>query len=154
MPPAIDRNLLWLIVAVNIPMFGYFIWKYVKASKHRPHFNQSEVVYEERSASGASQKNLLTKVGGARNCLRLVVTKRFLWITARFPFSLFSTFYDLEHVIPVASITRIEQSRFLGQVTYLLTYTDDNGRGHMLRLRPKDPQTFIQSLDKPVANSA
>ena len=39
------------------------------------------VIYEEKMASGRSHKNWYSKLGGAKNCLRLVITDTELWIT-------------------------------------------------------------------------
>jgi hypothetical protein len=100
-------------------------------------------VYQERYASGCSQKNVLTKIGGARNCLRLVVSRSFLLVTSWFPFSLITPFYDLEHVIPLDSIASIRRSTWSG---FLLTYRDSKGATHTLRLVPKKPDDFIRSL--------
>src|SRR6185369_12562643 len=100
-------------------VIGCFVWLYVRALRKRPRFEPSDVVFQERFASGCSQKNVLTKLGGARNCLRLVVTRRFLWVTSWFPFSLIAPFYDLEHVIPLDSILSLRRSTFLGRRTLL-----------------------------------
>ena len=70
----------------------------------------SDIIYQEWYASGHSRKNILTRIGGARNCLRLVVTKDLLWITSWFPFSLITAFYDLEHVIPRDQIMSVRRS--------------------------------------------
>ncbi len=64
-------------------------------------FRKEEIVYQEFFASGASRKNILTKLGGARNCLRLLVTRDFLWVTSWFPFSIIAPVYDLEHIVPL-----------------------------------------------------
>lgn len=66
-----------------------------------PMFRKEEIVYQEFFASGASRKNILTKLGGARNCLRLLVTRDFLWVTSWFPFSIIAPVYDLEHIVPL-----------------------------------------------------
>jgi hypothetical protein len=80
------------------------VWRYVRSIQMRPSFTQADVVFQEWFASGCSQKNIITKIGGARNCLRLVVTGSFLWVTSWFPFSLIAPLYDMEHVIPLRSI--------------------------------------------------
>lgn len=112
----------------------------------RPRFEPAEVVFQERFASGCSQKNILTQLGGARNCLRLVVTERVLWVTSWFPFSLLAPFYDLEHVIPLDAIVSVRRSSFFGKATLLLTYRDAGACGHTLMLLPRQPDAFIRSL--------
>jgi hypothetical protein len=130
----------------NTALFGFLAWLYIRARRRRPRFDKSDVVYQERYASGCSQKNILTKFGGARNCLRLVVTRSFLIVTSWFPFSLISPFYDLEHVIPLDSIASVRRSSFIGFSSFLLSYRDTKGEDHTLRLRPKNPDDFIRSL--------
>jgi len=115
----------------------------------RPRFEPADVVFQEWFASGCSQKNIITKIGGARNCLRLVVTRSFLWVTSWFPFSLIAPFYDMEHVIPLNTIISVRSASFLGRRTFLLTYRDSTGGTHTLRLLPKKPDDFItQSRSK------
>lgn len=138
--------LFWLWVAAAVATTVYQGWRYVCAVRSRPRFTKEEIVFQEWFASGNSRKNLLTRIGGARNCLRLVVTRDFLWVTSWFPFSLFATFYDLEHVIPLGSITSVQPKRFLGRETFVLSFTMGNGTVRSLNLYPKKPEAFIQSL--------
>ena len=146
MPPQSDSILRLLSIVASVGCFGYLVWLFVRARKTRPRFEPTEVVFQERYASGCSQKNILTKLGGARNCLRLVVTRRVLWVTSWFPFSLITPFYDLEHVIPLDAIISVRRSSFLGRATLLLSYRGSEGDEHTLRLLPKQPDAFIQSL--------
>lgn len=141
-----------LYMAASVLFFAYCIWVFIRARKLRPQFKQVEVVYQERFASGSSQKNILTKLGGARNCLRLVITRNFLLVTSWFPFSLITPIYDLEHVIPLGSIVSIRRSNFLGVSSFLLTYRGVEGLQHTLRLRPKNPDIFIRSLGMKIEN--
>ena len=103
-------------------------------------------MFQEKFASGCSQKNIMTKLGGARHCLRIVVTRSVLWVTSWFPFSIFTRFYDLEHVIPLDAIVSVRRSTVLGRATLLLTFRDAEGKERILRLRPRHPEAFIQSL--------
>jgi hypothetical protein len=103
-------------------------------------------VFQEWFASGCSQKNIVTKLGGGRNCLRLVVTRNFLRVTSWFPFSTIAPLYDMEHVIPLASIQSVRRSTFLGSRSFLLTYRDGSGEEHVLGLFPRKPDDFIRSL--------
>lgn len=112
----------------------------------RPQFEPADVVFEEWFASGASLKNIFTRFGGARNCLRLVVTRSFIWVTSWYPFLLFTQFYDLEHVIPLYAIVSVRPSRFLGRTTFLITYRDAGGNEHRLSLAPIRSKAFIESL--------
>ena len=141
-----DTILRYLRDAVSIAFIGYCIYLFVRAGRMRPQFESSEVIYQERYASGSSQKNILTRLGGARHCLRLVVTRRFLPVTSWFPMSLITPLYDLEHVIPLDSILSVRQSRFLWGDCLVLTYRGADGEDHTLILRPGSLDDFIQSL--------
>ena len=41
-------------------------WRFVRAMQTRPRFDHQDIIFQERFASGCSQKNFLTKIGGAR----------------------------------------------------------------------------------------
>jgi hypothetical protein len=146
MPSHIQPVFYWFSITATVAMFGWWAWQYIRAVRDRPRFEAADVVFQEWFASGCSQKNIITKLGGARNCLRLVVTKSFLWVTSWFPFSLIAPFYDMEHVIPLHAIVSVRSSRFVGRSTFLLTYRGVNGEEHTLRLLPRKPNDFIRSL--------
>ena len=137
----------WLSSILFVLMCAYLIYKYVLAVQNRPRFHKNEILYQEWFASGSSLKNILTKLGGARGCLRLVVTKDWLWVTSWFPFSLIGPFYDLEHVISLNRITNIEPKQSFGRSVVRLTYADTNGESHSLRLIPKDGQSFLRAIE-------
>lgn len=109
----------------------------------QPTFQPEDVVYQEHFASGHSTKNLLTRFGGARLCLRLVVTKEWLWITSWPVMSLITACYDLEHVIPLGSIQSIRRSAFGG---VRLTFRNSRNEERTLVLYSWNAQKFIQSL--------
>jgi hypothetical protein len=110
-----------------------------------PSIRPSDIVYQEWYASGHSRKNLLTRLGGARNCLRLVVTRDVLWVTSWFPFSLFTPVYDLEHVIHRDQIISVRRCGLLLR-SVLITFRDDRGSERTLRLWPWRPAEFLGSL--------
>lgn len=141
-----DSTLRWLGIVVSFLCAGYLVWQWVRAQRMRPRFEPRDVVFQEKFASGCSQKNMITKLGGVRHCLRLVVTRSVLWVTSWFPFSIFTRFYDLEHVIPLDAIVSVRRSTVLGRATLLLTFRDAEGKERILRLRPRHPEAFIQSL--------
>jgi hypothetical protein len=142
----------FLDIVGSAAVFGFFAWLFIRARQRRPRFQKSDVVYQERYASGCSQKNILTKLGGARHCLRLVVTRSFLLVTSWFPFSLITPVWDLEHVIPLDSIASVRRSSIIGFSSFLLTYRDTDGEEHTLRLLPKNPDNFIRSLGVKIDN--
>src|ERR1051325_9388404 len=133
MPSQTHQALYWFSIIATVAVLGWAAWRYARAVQTRPRFEPAEVVFQEWFASGSSQKNIITKIGGARNCLRLVVNRKFFWVTSWFPFSLMATFYDMEHVISLDAIVSLRHSRLLGCNTLLLTYRDSNGKSHTLR---------------------
>jgi hypothetical protein len=146
MIPKLYTIYYWLSSILFVLMMAYLIYKYVQAVENRPRIQKDDILYQEWFASGNSMKNILSQLGGARSCLRLVVTKDLLWVTSWFPFSLIAPFYDLEHVIPLNRIIRVEsKERFLGREVRL-TYADTNGDTHSLRLIPKDEEVFLRAI--------
>ena len=141
-------------VAMLLPFLGVAVltglalWRHLQARQNRPRIEPSEVVYQEWFASGWSEANLFTRLGGAQNCLRLVVTRELLWITSWFPFSAFTSLYDLEHVIPLQSITAVNLSPRLWTNRLLLSYSDASGVEHTVGLVPKHPDQFLQALGR------
>jgi hypothetical protein len=111
-----------------------------------PKFEPADIVFQEWFASGASQKNYFTKFGGAQNCLRLVVTKEYLWVKSWGPFSIFAPIFDLEHLIPLESILSVHRSWDFIVSSILLTFRDTRGERHSLRLYSWKPNDFIRSL--------
>jgi hypothetical protein len=111
-----------------------------------PSIEPSDIIYQEWFASGHSRKNILSQLGGARHCLRLVVTEDLLWVTSWFPFSLFTAFYDLEHIIPKAQIVSVHRSRAFLFPSVLLTFRDARGAEHTLNLSPWRQAEFLRSL--------
>ena len=140
-------SIFWWFAPLPVSLLlGFVVQQYVAAIRARPKIAKEDIVYQERSASGASQKNILTRLGGGRNCVRLVVTDDLLWITALFPFSILAATYDMVHVIPLHNISSIERKRVFGFESILLSYTDDSGGHHVLRLYPKDREQFIDAI--------
>jgi len=141
-----DTLSFWVSLAPTIAFLGYLAWRYVGVLRSKPRFVPAEVIFEEWFASGCSQKNFLTKIGGGRNCVRLVVTPSFLWVTTWFPFSLIAPLYDMEHVIPLSAITSVEKDKYWGTPTFLVTFTTESGQSRTLRLIPKKPDGLALSL--------
>jgi hypothetical protein len=141
------HNIVFLLSTLPaVVFFGYIIYRNIVALRIRPRIAKGDIVYQEYFASGASQKNFFTKLGGARNCLRLVVTRELLWVTSWFPFSLIAPIYDGVHLIPLKSISSVQPSRFFSTDSLLLSYADDSGRNHTLRLIPKNREGFLTAI--------
>jgi hypothetical protein len=148
MSSGINKAYIWLSDLLTGLLLGYGIYKYILALRNRRLVNVSEAVYQEWFASGYSMKNILTRLGGARGVLRLVVTKDVLWVTSWFPFSLIATFYDLEHVIPLEWITTAQVKEGIITRGIQVSYVDVDGKLHSLKLVPKDEKGFLKVLGK------
>lgn len=126
----------------NIAVFGLRIWKRRETGIVFPNVNDADVAFAERFASGSSHKSFITRLGGASNCLTVIVTKSHLAITTFFPFSIFAGTYDLEHVIPRANITRVENRGRVTEVEFLLR----DGSHRKLSLRLGRTTDFLLAL--------
>ena len=148
MNPKIYNAYVWLSYLLSAFLLAYAIYKYVLALGNRRLVQVREAVYQEWFASGYSRKNILTRLGGARGALRLVVTKDVLWVTSWFPFSLIAPLYDLEHVIPLDQITNVEVKTgfIIGGIQ--ISYSDSFGKLHSLKLVPKDERGFLKALGR------
>jgi hypothetical protein len=140
---------IWLILLGLGILLGVLVVRYISSLRAAADVRAERPLYQEWFASGSSQKNIFTKLGGARNCLRLVVTHRYLWVTSWPPFALLAFLYDLEHIIPLERVLSIERSRHLWQDSLDLSYTDERGYIHALRLFPKHPEPFLRALNLP-----
>lgn len=109
------------------------------------------VAYEEKYASGRSLKNWYSKLGGARNCLRLVITDKELWITPIFPFSALSEMYDLDHRILLSSVKNVSTVSGLFTKSVLISYNDSVGANHQVEVTPKHFDNFVSCLNRGVA---
>ncbi len=112
-----------------------------------PSIKPADIIYQVWFASGHSRKNILTRLGGARNCLRIVVTKDLLWVTSWFPFSMITVFYDLEHVVRRDQILSVSRSWGFLMSSVVLIFRDSNGSQHSLRLYPWQQAAFLRSLE-------
>ena len=64
----------WFSHAASALFLVYLLYQSIEAQKKKPAIAKADIVYQEWRASGHSEANLLTKMGGAQNCLRLIVT--------------------------------------------------------------------------------
>ena len=131
--------LLWNAVAV-----GFMLWKRKKRGLVLPKPSDADVVFSEQYVSGSSNKSWKTRLGGASNCLTVIVTNTHVAITTFFPFTAFAGFYDLEHLIPISDITDIEPK---GRNTKIEFKVGD-GTNRKLSLRLRNTPSFVQALQR------
>jgi hypothetical protein len=125
---------------------AFVLSAFFEARSRRPTILAEEIIFKENFASGNSLKNVITRFGGARNCLRLVVTRDLLLVTSWFPFSLITPFYDLEHSIPINRISALESDSFLWFKGIRVVFTDEYGNNHSLALYPRNLEGFLNAL--------
>lgn len=99
-------------------------------------------LFYEGWASGHSNRSILTKLGGAQNCLAVAVLPNILVIQPRFPFNLMflPEIYDLEYEIPRVNILSVKVKRpiFGKSVEIEFRGSDGNIRSVSLYLRKMD----------------
>lgn len=137
--------LLFAIALVwNAVGFGWMLWKRKKSGFTLPKASDPDVVFCERFASGSSHKTWLTRLGGASNCLTVIVTRSQLAIKMFFPFSAFASRCDLEHLIPISDITSLTPK---GRITEL-EFRRSDGTRRTLSLRLRKTNGFMRAIQE------
>jgi hypothetical protein len=103
---------------------------------------QANARFVGKGISGKSHRDLLTLIGGASNCLMVVVTDQGVAVTPTFPFNLMflPQVYDLQHEIAFSDIVSVEgRHGLLGQIVDITFKTKAGGQNRIeLRLRNGD----------------
>ncbi len=105
-------------------------------------------LFMERWTSGRSLRNLIGRLGGARNCLFVAVTQHDFIVRPHFPFSLLflPEIYGLEVAVPRSSVRGVElRSGVLGD-RVLLTLEGSPGASYQFELRLRAPKDFVLAL--------
>src|SRR5688572_28944450 len=103
---------LWILAGTD-----FFAWRRHRAGPLHPPFSGSDVRFSEKYASGSSDKNLFTRLGGARNALAITVLKDALLVepVGIFKWLMPPGFNDLEHYVPRSDILRVEAASTFGR---------------------------------------
>ncbi len=139
-------DVIFLLCAAST--LASFAWLALKRTGQSPKFPAAPgaILFEEKTASGRSLKSWFTRLAGASNCLRLVITDAELWVMMPFPFSIFAAQGDLEHRISLRAIRSVTpQSSFLSK-SVRISYEGADLRQHVLELRPRHMDRFIEVL--------
>lgn len=107
-------------------ILALFIWLTICELK-RPGIKREDIIYEERFRSGYRTANLWTRLGGARNCLKLIFLKDRLIVRAHFPFSIIARLYGLDLEIPYEQITSVSIRRIFFQKCISLEFKSLHG---------------------------
>lgn len=113
----------------------------------RPHF--ADAVYKESWASGRSLRNVLTRLGGANNCLWITVAGNSLHVGLHFPGTLFfPEFLGLEHSIPAENIVSLEkvEPRF-GKPSIRITFRRDASDEETFEIISRRTDELLAALD-------
>jgi hypothetical protein len=141
------KLLIMIGIAGNaLVVLAYILYRTARG-KQRIEIPEQEIKFLEKWASGASHKNLLTRLGGARNCLAVVLSNNALIVRPMFPFNLlpFHEIYDLEHYIPRNKIKRIQPDDKEGKGSVVIEYDSSSGEKR-LELVLKKKQEFLHTI--------
>lgn len=94
-----------------ISLVSIFLFKGRKSLNQFPKLNTSGFDFSEDMASGYSTQSKKTQMGGAKNVLRIRVTKDELWLTTNIFFAFIAGRFDLLHKIPIQSIISVNPER-------------------------------------------
>jgi hypothetical protein len=111
-------------------------------------FGVRDASYQQRSASGHSNRSWLTKLGGASNCLVVAVSHGQLIVRPWFPFTLMflPEIYSLEYEVPVASIIGVRSCRSFFQQALEVEFRDDSGQTQSFSLYLRNTKLFMSAL--------
>jgi hypothetical protein len=121
-----------------------------RASRGRPVLTKepNEPLFLERWTSGRSLRSILTRLGGARNCLLVAVTRDALVIRPHFPFTLLflPEVYGLDWTIPRSSIQRVEEIEGVLGTRLLVEFLAEDGNTERVELILRQSEQFRQAL--------
>jgi hypothetical protein len=118
-------------------------WRQISTGPQFPSLSSVNVLHRERFASGCSHRSLFTRLGGARNALRVILTDSELWVTTFAFFRGIAAKYDLDHRIPLADIINVEEH---GNSVLIQFNRSDQSSGK-LQLRLRDKVGFLDKLN-------
>jgi len=106
--------------------------------------------FAETSASGRSLRNLITRLGGARNCLIVAVTPTSLQVHPQFPFTLMflPEIYGLDWDIPLSKVRAVRTEKGLFGDRELVEFVTDDGRTEQFELRLRKAPEFRTAMAK------
>jgi hypothetical protein len=146
----LQRNMLWILLFTFGWMIVGFGWRYYRYKRRAivfPDIAPEDIRFQERRASGHSNKTLFTKLGGVRNCLHITVTDTEVWLRLPFLLGIFAQDVNLEHRISRTSIASVQMVPSRSRRRILLEYRDDHGQLHGLSLILRDPNGFLRALN-------
>ena len=138
--------LWWLVVAGMVTMFAVRFFWHRSRGRFFADPDPATVIYQESFASGRSLKSFRTRLGGAGNCLKVMLTRKALWVRPIFPFLIIGPELDLVHEIPLASIQSVEERPRIFGVSHRILFRLTDGTLRTLVLVSKSPREFATAL--------
>jgi hypothetical protein len=143
-------NDIFLLVAIAWAILGVLTvaWVVVWLWRRKGRFAAlatEPILYREVGASGCSHRNLLTRLGGARRVLEVIVTDRTLVVRLAGPFSILATtgWLDIEQVIPRGDIISVVPH---GDKAVVVTFKKPGGETGRYELVLKDRDGFLERV--------
>lgn len=141
----------WLpLVAVSWIAIAIAISAAFRKKRGKPIFPTApkDAIFSERGCSGRSLDTPWARVGGARNCLLVVLRPHELSITPTLPFNLLflPEIYGLDHSLDTSAIREVCEEKVIVGRRLTISYAEPKVRRVELRLRHHD--AFIDSLRK------
>ncbi len=132
--------MIWFIGVVTI--ISIFLINGKKSIKKFPKIDESNFEYVENSVSGYSTQSFKTKMGGARNVLRIRITENELWLTTNTFMAWIAEQFDLLHIIPIKSIQSVKANGKKINVEF-----EKNGQTKKIVLMSKRQDKLVQLLN-------
>jgi hypothetical protein len=102
-----------------------------------------QILFRERWVSGFSKRSPITRLGGARRVLEVVVTDRELWIKGVWPmFSFVGTKFDLTHRVPKSGIRKVVARGQIVEIWFL----NESGSESNVELELKEAVAFTAAV--------
>jgi hypothetical protein len=132
------------MVLTAVAAICYRAWK----GKKRAAIQPFDLTFSEKWVSGVSSKNMLSKLGGASNCLIVELSRSALSIRPMFPFNLmfFSEVYDLEHFIQKDKIKSVQTGAEQGGKGKILIDFEASGKEKRIELVLRKRQEFLHAF--------
>jgi hypothetical protein len=134
-------SLGWIVFVIAASIF-------VRKRQGKPIFPNvpNNALFSERRCSGRSLQTPWSRIGGARNCLLVVVTPQKLVITPLFPFNLMflPEIYGLDYCIDLHAIREAAERKTILGWKVAVAYADPKELRMELRLRNRD--AFLRTL--------
>lgn len=136
-----------LFVLVNVCwIFSIVLFSYLKRKRNPlfPDQNTAQFVFQERRASGNSDKTSFSKFGGASNCLTVRVTNTELWLSTPDIAAFTSKKVDMDHRIALTDIVEVRSD---GKRFVWVSFRIGEDEVRTLRLMVKKRMAFIATIE-------